>query len=222
MHRGFSYWICAFFALCLPLQKGGLLYTLTEHSSLWSMMFIFLLSSTVRRSGQAVYNASIFPHVGVGKNQEPDCQKSQAIFLGSNCMAITFRSTAMNMAFPVISIAKKRHLQQCALTDARLLDTLTGPSSLWSMSPLPSPFQDGNSSWIFTMGIRHTALWNAMLSIQNSNELLSSTPFCPSQELQGMMSRCTFWHGQVLPARSNSHAAGQHTHPNHPKSIPIQ
>ena len=71
----------------------------------------------------------------------------------------------------------------------------------------------------FTMQISHTALLNAMLSIQNSNELLSSTPFCPSQELQGMTSRCTFWHGHVLPARSNSHAAGQHTHT--PKSSQI-
>ena len=35
--------------------------TLTEHGSLWSMS---LLSSTVRRSSQAVYNSSIIPHVG--------------------------------------------------------------------------------------------------------------------------------------------------------------
>ena len=40
---------------------GRFLYTLTEHSSLWSMS---LLSSTVRRSGQAVHNSSIIPHVG--------------------------------------------------------------------------------------------------------------------------------------------------------------
>ena len=47
---------------------------------------------------------------------------------------------------------------------------------------------------------------------QFSNQQLFSTPFCPSRALQRMMSRCIFWHGQVLPARSNSHAAGQHTH----------
>ena len=106
-------------------------------------------------------------------------------------------------------------------TDGRLLDTLTEPGSLWSMSPLSSPCRmetvPGFSPWKLV-----TALWNAMLSIQLSNQQLFSTPFCPSKELQRMMSRCIFWHGQVLPVRSNSHAAGQHTHPNHPKSIPIQ
>ena len=39
------------------------------------------------------------------------------------------------------------------------------------------PVQDGNSSWIFTMEISHTALWNAMLSIQLSNQQLFSAPF---------------------------------------------
>ena len=50
--------------------------------------------------------------------------------------------------------------------------------------------QDGNSSWIFTMESSHTALWNAMLSIQLSNQQLFSTPCCPSRALQRMMSRC--------------------------------
>ena len=109
--------------------------------------------------------------------------------------------------------------QQRLRTDGRLLDTLTEPGSLWSMSPLSSPCRMETVAWIFTMEISHTALWNAMLSIQLSNQQLFSTPFCPSKELQGMMSRCIFWHGQVLPVRSNSHAAGQHTHT--PKSSQI-
>ena len=54
-------------------------------------------------------------------------------------------------------------------TDGRLFDTLTEHSSLWSMSSLSSPCRT-ETAWIFTMGTSQAALWNVMLSTQQSNQ----------------------------------------------------
>ena len=50
-----------------------------------------------------------------------------------------FRSLKVAKSNCCIIYAHCQLSQQCALTVARLLDTLTEPSSLWSMSPLSSP-----------------------------------------------------------------------------------
>ena len=50
-----------------------------------------------------------------------------------------FRSLKIAKSNCCIIYAHCQLSQQCALTVARLLDTLTEPSSLWSMSPLSSP-----------------------------------------------------------------------------------
>ena len=80
----------------------------------------------------------------------------------------------------------------------------------------PKIFKQGSrdSFWIFTMWISHAALWNVILSTQQSNPQVESTPFWLSRALQRMMSRCTVPDRQVQPAldsrKADSWRSSQH------------
>ena len=49
MHRSLSYWICFFFALCLPLQKAGLFARDPSRMSQWAVQLLM-------RDGTAYWN----------------------------------------------------------------------------------------------------------------------------------------------------------------------
>ena len=95
-----------------------------------------------------------------------------------------FRSLKIAKSNCCIIYAHCQLSQQCALTVARLLDTLTEPSSLWSMSPLSSPCRmetaPGFSPWKLVIPHCGTPCLVFNFPINNfSQHLFHSGPWCP-------------------------------------------
>ena len=111
--------------------------------------------------------------------------------------------------------AALRHIANCPgnvrwrrlRTDGRLLDTLTEPSSLWTMSPLSSPCRmetaPGFSPWGLVMPHCGTSCLVLNFPITSFSQHIS-TPFCPSRALQRMMSRCMVQDQQAQQALSSN------------------